>query len=65
MPLATDHDHDPLPVIVAGGAAGQVDGGRHMKYAPHIPMSNRLLSVLDKLGIDQRTHGDSTAKLEI
>jgi len=52
-------------VIVAGGASGQMDGGRHMQYTPHTPMSNLLLAVLDKLGIDQPAHGDSTGKLEI
>ena len=65
MSNGNQHDHDPLPVIVAGGASGQMDGGRHMQYAPHTPMSNLLLSVLAKLGIDQQTHGDSTGKLEI
>lgn len=60
-----EHDHDPLPVILAGGAAGQMKGGRHVQNAPHTPMSNLLLSVLDKLGIDQDSHGDSTGKLEI
>jgi hypothetical protein len=36
-----------------------------MTYAPHTPMSNLLLSMLDKLGIQADTHGDSTGKLEI
>jgi hypothetical protein len=65
MSNGNQHDHDPLPVIVAGGGSGQMDGGRHMQYAPHTPMSNLLLAVLDKLGIDQHAHGDSTGKLEI
>ena len=33
--------------------------------APHTPMSNLLLSVMDKLGVHQDRHGDSTGKLEI
>jgi hypothetical protein len=65
MSNGNQHDHDPLPVILAGGASGQLKGGRHMQYAPHTPMSNLLLSMLDKLGIDQVSHGDSTGKLEI
>jgi hypothetical protein len=65
MSNGNQHDHDPLPVILAGGASGRMAGGRHMPYAPHTPMSNLLLSVLDKLGIDAATHGDSTGKLEI
>lgn len=65
MSNGNQHDHDPLPVILAGGASGQLKGGRHLHYAKHTPMSNLLLSMLDKLGIDQSTHGDSRGKLEI
>lgn len=65
MSNGNQHDHDPLPLILAGGAAGQLAGGRHMKYQPHTPASNLLLAMLDKLGVHQETHGDSTGKLEI
>jgi hypothetical protein len=65
MSNGNQHDHDPLPVILAGGAAGQLKGGRHMQYNPHTPMSNLLLAMLDKLGIPADRHGDSTGKLDI
>jgi len=65
MSNGNQHDHDPLPIVLAGGACGQLKGGRHMQYAPHTPMSNLLLSMLDKLGIQADKHGDSTGKLEI
>jgi hypothetical protein len=65
MSNGNQHDHDPLPVVLAGGASGQLNGGRHMTYAPHTPMSNLLLTMLDKLGIQADKHGDSTGKLEI
>jgi hypothetical protein len=65
MSNGNQHDHDPLPVMLAGGAAGQLKGGRHMKYAPHTPMSNLLLAVLDKMGVPAERQGDSTGKLEI
>ena len=65
MSNGNQHDHDPLPVVLAGGASGQLSGGRHMTYAPHTPMSNLLLSMLDKLGIQSDKHGDSTGKLDI
>jgi hypothetical protein len=65
MSNGNQHDHDPLPIVLAGGASGQLNGGRHLTYAPHTPMSNLLLSVLDKLGIQADRHGDSTGKLEI
>ena len=65
MSNGNQHDHDPLPIVLVGGASGQLAGGRHLRYAPHTPMSNLLLSMLDKLGVQQERHGDSTAKLEI
>ncbi len=65
MSNGNQHDHDPLPVVIAGGASGKLQGGRHIVTPPHTPMSNLLLSVLDKLGIDQKSFGDSTGKLDI
>ncbi len=57
------HNHFPLPNILAGGAAGRLQGGRHLKYADHTPMANLLLSMLDKAGVPQETLGDSTGRL--
>ena len=65
MSNGNQHDHDPLPVVLAGGASGALQGDRHLKFAPHTPMSNLLLAMLDKLGIEQNSFGDSTGKLEI
>jgi len=60
-----EHNHDPLPVLLVGGASGQIKGGRHLRTAPHTPMSNLLLSVLDKFGVRQDKFGDSTGRVEI
>jgi len=57
------HNHSPLPILVAGGAAGRLQGGRHLKYAPETPMSNLLLSVLHKAGVEQDSIGDSNGPL--
>jgi hypothetical protein len=65
MSNGNQHDHDPLPIVVAGGAAGQLKGGRHLKFPAHTPMSNLLLSLLDRLGVHQDSFGDSTGKLEV
>ena len=62
MSNGNQHDHDPLPLVLAGGASGQLEGGRHMQYAPHTPVSNLLLAMLDKLGVHQDSHGDSTGE---
>jgi hypothetical protein len=59
------HNHDPLPILLAGGASGQLKGGRHLRYAPHTTMSNLLLAMLDKVGVPMDHFGDSTGKLEI
>lgn len=65
MSNGNQHDHEPLPVVLAGGASGRLQGGRHLKFAQHTPMSNLMLSMLDKLGVQQERFGDSTGKLEI
>lgn len=65
MSNGNQHDHDPLPLVLAGGAAGQLKGGRHLQFPAHTPMSNLLLSVLDKLGVRRNSFGDSTAPLEV
>jgi hypothetical protein len=57
------HNHGPLPVLVAGGAAGRMKGGRHLKYPEGTPMANLLLSILDKAGVHQESVGDSTGLL--
>ena len=65
MSNGNQHDHDPLPVVVAGGASGALRGDRHIIAAPHTPMSNLLLSILGKLGVQQNSFGDSTGTIEI
>ena len=57
------HDHAPLPVLVAGGANGRIKGGRHLMYPEGTPMSNLLVSILDKAGVEQEKVGDSTGAL--
>jgi len=57
------HNHAPLPVLVAGGAAGRMKGGRHLKYPEGTPMANLLLTILDKAGVPQDHVGDSTGLL--
>ena len=57
------HNHFPLPTLLAGGGAGQLKGGRHLQYPDHTPMSNLLLTMLDKAGIPMESLGDSTGRL--
>src|SRR6516165_9809146 len=40
------HDHVNLPILVAGGAAGRLKGGRHIRYAEPAPLANLHLTLL-------------------
>ena len=59
------HDHKNLPVVVAGGGAGQLKGGRHIRYAEQTPMSDLLLGLLDKAGVHLEQFGDSTGRVDL
>ena len=57
------HDHFPLPNLLVGKGAGRLKGGRHIKYPDRTPMTNLLLTLLDKAGAPIDVLGDSTGKL--
>ena len=57
------HNHFPLPVVLVGGAGGQLTGNRHLKYTDRTPMTNLLMSMLGKLDIPLEHLGDSTGTL--
>jgi hypothetical protein len=59
------HAHYDLPLAVAGGAAGRMAGGGHLVFPPETPMTNLLLSLLEKAGVHAETLGDSTGRLPI
>ena len=58
------HDHVNLPIIVAGGGAGKLKGGRHIKYAKPTPLANVHLTLLDKVGVRLDSFADSQGKIE-
>jgi len=59
------HSHDSLPILLAGGAAGQIKGGRHARYPKGTPLLNLHLAILDMVGVPVDKLGESTGKLEI
>jgi len=63
MSNSNAHNHFPLPNLVVGGASGRLKGNRHLRYPDHTPMTNLLLSVLDKAGVELETLGDSTGNM--
>ena len=58
------HDHVNLPVLVAGGGAGRVEGSRHIKYAEPRPLANLHLTLLEKVGVRLDAFADSQGKIE-
>lgn len=58
------HDHTNLPIIVAGGAAGKMKGGRHIKYDQPKPLANLHLSLLNKVGVAMDSFADSDGKVD-
>ena len=63
MSNSNAHDHFPLPNLVVGGANGRMKGGRHLRYPDRTPMTNLLMTMLDKVGVKQEALGDSTGML--
>lgn len=58
------HDHTNLPILVAGGAAGRMQGGRHIRYNKPTPLANLHLTLLDKVGVKLDKFADSQGKLD-
>jgi hypothetical protein len=57
------HNNENLPVLVAGRGGGTLRTGRHIRYHQETPMSNLLLSMLDRVGVEADHFGDSTGRL--
>jgi hypothetical protein len=65
MSDGNEHNHAPLPLLLAGRAGGALEGGRHLRHSPDTSMSNLLLAMLHKLDIGHTSFGDSTGALAI
>jgi hypothetical protein len=57
------HNHENLPLVLAGRAGGTIDTGRHLRYEHETPVSNLFLSMLDRMGVPADTFGDGTGRL--
>ncbi len=60
MSNSNAHDHFPLPTLVLGNANGAVKGGRHLRFPDHTPMANLLVTLLNRVGVQENQLGDST-----
>ncbi len=54
MSNSNAHDHFPLPNVLVGGGRGRLKGGQHIVAEDHTPMTNLLLTMLDKVGVRRR-----------
>ncbi|MGL5096221.1 MAG: DUF1552 domain-containing protein, partial [Planctomycetia bacterium] len=59
------HNHDDLPVLMAGKAGGALKTGLHVRYAQKTPMCNLYVSMLRMMGASVDRHGDSKGPLKL
>jgi hypothetical protein len=59
------HAHFNLPLTMIGGDRAMHQGGRHLVFPEDTPMTNLLLSMLDKVGVEVESLGDSTGRLPV
>jgi hypothetical protein len=57
------HNHNDLPVLLAGRGGGSLEAGRHVRYPDNTPMANLYLSLLERMGTPVARLGDSTGLL--
>ena len=57
------HNIQKLPILLAGGAAGQLRGNRHLRYADETPLTNLFLTLLGHADVRTENFGDSTGEL--
>ena len=59
------HTHVNLPILLAGGGGGTLNGGRYVKHSS-VPLTNLYLSLMDRMGGAERIErfADSTGRLE-
>ena len=64
--MGNSNEHDPhnLPLLLAGGGAGEIMGGRHIRYAEGTPLTNLYMTMLRKVGLRVERIGNSTGELE-
>jgi hypothetical protein len=59
------HRHHDLPCLLVGGLGGTIETGRHIVYPTYTPMTNLLLTLLDKIDVHLQSIGDSTGRLDL
>ena len=58
------HNHDDLPILLAGHGCGTLKQGRHIVYSKETPINNLWVSMLNRMDIRDVQLGDSTGELK-
>jgi len=58
------HNHDDLPIILAGNATGRIKSGRHIRYRNGTPLCNLYLWMMHQMGAKVESFGDSSGLLD-
>jgi hypothetical protein len=58
------HNHNDLPILLAGRGAGTIATNRHLVYHKDTPLNNLFLSMLDRMSAGVDSLGDSTGRLD-
>ena len=62
MSNSNAHDHFPLPSAIVGTGGGRIKGGQHLVYPDYTPVSNLMLTLMDRIGVELESFGDSTGR---
>lgn len=57
------HNHDDLPILLAGRGGGRIQTGRHIRYENGTPLCNLYLWMMHQMGAQAKKFGDSTGQL--
>ena len=57
------HNHDDLPILLAGTGAGRIQTGRHIRYENGTPLCNLYLWMMRQMGAKAESFGDSTSEI--
>ena len=65
MSNSSRHAGNNVPILVLGGGAGRLKGGRHLRYDQRTSHANLLLTLMDKFDMPLDRVGGSTGHLSI
>jgi hypothetical protein len=59
------HNHRRCPLVLLGGANGHLEGNLHLQAADGTPMANAMLTLMQSLGLEMDSFGDSTGTFSL